>query len=36
MRTTLVLDNDLVTEAQRLIGTTEMTALLGRPCEHSY
>ncbi len=35
MRTTLVLDDDLVAEAQRLIGTTEMTALIGRPSEHS-
>lgn len=28
MRTTLALDDDLVTEAQRLTGTTEKTALV--------
>ena len=28
MRTTLVLDDDLVAEAQRLTGTTEKTALV--------
>ncbi|MGH3979471.1 MAG: type II toxin-antitoxin system VapB family antitoxin [Pseudonocardiaceae bacterium] len=28
MRTTLVLDDDLLTEAQRLTGTTEKTALV--------
>lgn len=28
MRTTIVLDDDLVSEAQRLTGTTEKTALV--------
>lgn len=30
MRTTVILDDDLLSEAQRLTGTTERTALLRR------